>query len=197
MAGITLKAVEDLLPEVNRVVSRLSDRLRSLVPDAEFHHIGATAIAGALTKGDVDVLLRVSAQRFQATVDVLSAHFAIKQPSNWTAEFASFGDDAGYQLPVGIQVKVKDSDSDFLLYLRDYFRSRPAALREYNQLKVAHANEGREGYWRAKDGFLAGILASRNREPKDPPGKSPRRTEGSAKPTAVAPVATPPGASAL
>jgi len=53
---------------------------------------------------------------------------------------------------------VKDSNSDFLLYLRDYFRSRPAALREYDQLKVAQANAGAEDYWRAKDEFLAKIL---------------------------------------
>ena len=162
MAGITLKSAEDLLPEAERIVSCLSAQLQSLAPDADVHHIGATAIAGALTKGDVDILLRVSAPRFQATVKVLSEHFAVKQASNWTAEFASFGDDVGYQLPVGIQVMVKDSNSDFLLYLRDYFRSRPAALREYNQLKVAHANAGAEDYWGAKDEFLAKILVSRN-----------------------------------
>jgi GrpB-like predicted nucleotidyltransferase (UPF0157 family) len=163
MTGIALKRAEDLAPQVERVLDGVSARLRALVPDAEFHHIGATAIPGSLTKGDVDVLLLVSPGRFQATVDALRRHFDIKQPANWTSEFASFGDDLGYELPLGVQVVVKDSSADFLLFLRDYFIANPDALGEYNLLKMAHAAEGPERYWSAKDSFLATILTSRAR----------------------------------
>ena len=116
---------------------------------------------GAVTKGDVDVLVRVSSARFLMAVEALRQHFAVKQPANWTTGFASFGDDTGHVLPLGIQVVVMDSREDFFLYLRDYFITNRDALEQYNRLKVAHANDGGEEYWKAKDAFLGKILASK------------------------------------
>jgi len=161
--SITLKKSDELLPQVERLLPRLFARINALLSDVELHHIGATALSGALTKGDVDVLLRVSPARFSAAVDVLKQHFNVKQPANWTPEFASFGDDTGYELPVGVQVVVKDSSADFLLFLRDYFIQSPEALDEYNRLKMANSDGDPEGYWKAKDEFFATILASKMR----------------------------------
>ena len=100
--------------------------------------------------------------RFPEVVDLLKHHFSVKQPSNWSPEFASFGDDTGCDLPVGIQVVVKDSGADFLLFLRDYFLGHPEALNEYNRLKATHSEGSLEEYWKAKDHFLAKILSSRS-----------------------------------
>ncbi len=161
MTRIRLRKADEMVPQVERMLNRVFAQLRVLVPEAELHHIGATALPGAVTKGDVDVLVRVSPARFQPAVALLRQHFSVKQPGNWTAEFASFGDDAGYDLPVGIQVVVKESSADFLLFLRDYFIATPEALSEYNRLKIAHADEGPEAYWKAKDEFLVKILAAR------------------------------------
>jgi len=161
MAPVNLKTVDELMPQVKRTLSQVYAQLEALVPDAELHHIGATAIPGALTKGDVDVLLRASGARFQAVVDVLKRHFTIKQPANWTPEFASFGDDTSFELPLGVQVVIKDAREDFLLFLRDYFVSHHDALADYNRLKITHAAEGPEGYWKAKDRFLTKILSLR------------------------------------
>ena len=161
MAPVNLKTADELKPQVQRVLSQVAAQLEALIPGTELHHIGATAIPGALTKGDIDVLLRVSGTRFQTVVDRLKRHFTIKQPANWTPGFASFGDDTSFELPLGVQVVVKDAREDFLLFLRDYLISHPEALAEYNRLKMTHAAEGPEGYWKAKDRFLAKILASR------------------------------------
>ena len=164
MTSIVLTPADDLAPRVQPTLARLSAQLNSLLPDVSLHHIGSTAIPGALTKGDVDVLFRVSPECFQAIVTVLSRHFTIKQASNWTSEFASFGDDSAYELPVGIQVVVEGSNLDFFLFLRDHFILNPEALRQYNLLKIAHADKGEHGYWKAKDEFLARILASRRND---------------------------------
>ena len=160
MSAVRLMLADDLLPTVERILSQLFGQLRVSVPEAELHHIGATAIPGALTKGDLDVLLRVSAQCFENAVAALSNSFAVKQPENWTQEFASFGDDASYELPVGIQLVVKNSGDDFFLFLLDHFNSNPEALGEYNHLKRLHAANGPENYWKAKDEFLSKVLAS-------------------------------------
>ena len=62
----------------------IAGQLTGLVPKAEFHHIGATAIPGSLTKGDVDVLLRVDARDFISSVATLQQYFAINQRENWS-----------------------------------------------------------------------------------------------------------------
>jgi GrpB-like predicted nucleotidyltransferase (UPF0157 family) len=161
MTTVDLKPVSEILPQAERIVSRVFAQLAALLPDAELHHIGATALPGGVTKGDVDVLVRVSAALFPAAVAALRRDFAVRQPDNWTAEFASFGNDTGHELPLGLQVVVKDSEGDFLLFLRDHLLANPEVLAEYNRLKRAHAGEGAEGYWQAKDAFFSRVLAAR------------------------------------
>jgi GrpB-like predicted nucleotidyltransferase (UPF0157 family) len=158
-----LSKSEDLQPVVERILDGLGSSLRALVPDFEPQHIGATSIRGAVTKGDVDVQLRVTRERFPAIVELLTRHFAVKQPANWSSEFASFGDDDRYALAVGIQVVVIDASEDSFLFLRDYFLRNPDALEQYNRLKVAAAPDGPEAYWKAKDAFLSGLLTSRTK----------------------------------
>jgi GrpB-like predicted nucleotidyltransferase (UPF0157 family) len=175
MTTVNLKPVSEVLPQAERVVSRVRAHLAALLPDAEVHHIGATALPGGVTKGDVDVLVRVSAASFPAAVAALRGEFAVRQPDNWTAEFASFGDDASHELPLGLQVVVKDSQGDFLLFLRDHLLANPDVLAEYNRLKRAHAGEGAQGYWQAKDAFFSRLLAAR---------EGSRRAEGQGKGTA-------------
>ena len=48
-----------------RLFATVSDQLRALVPpSAEIRHVGATAIPGCLTKGDLDVAVRVERADF-------------------------------------------------------------------------------------------------------------------------------------
>lgn len=151
----------DLKPVLREYLPGIASRLAMLVPSGEFHHIGATAITGALTKGDVDVLLRVEAHGFASAVSVLKQEFAVKQPTNWSASFASFGDDSGYPFPLGIQLVVRDAEEDFFLYLHDYLSADPARIAEYNHIKAESAPHGQQAYWQAKHRFLSAILAAR------------------------------------
>jgi len=164
MTSVDLKPVSEVMPRAQRVVGRVFARLGALLPEAELHHIGATALPRGVTKGDVDVLVRVSAAGFAKAIDVLREHFGIRQPENWTQQFASFGDDTGQELPLGVQLVVKDSEDDFLLFLHDYLLRNGDALDEYSRLKAEHAHEGPQAYWKAKDAFLKRILASRNED---------------------------------
>src|SRR4051812_2556652 len=102
MPRVILRRLTELTPRVERVLRCILPQLTALLPNVELDHIGATAIPGSLTKGDVDILLRVSATYFAVTAETLRQHFTVKQPANWTPEFASFGDDTAYELPLGI-----------------------------------------------------------------------------------------------
>ena len=163
MPKITLTPESDLAPQVQVALARVAAQIHSLLPKVEVEHIGATAIPGALTKGDLDVMVRVPPSQFLVAVAKLKTVFVVKQPKNWNESFASFGDDTAYGLPLGVQLVIWDSESDFLLYLRDHFIQLPHALEAYNQLKLRHADKGPEAYWKAKHIFLSAILAARSK----------------------------------
>jgi GrpB-like predicted nucleotidyltransferase (UPF0157 family) len=162
-AGMHLTLSDNLAPVLQVYLPAISARLSELLPKAEFHHVGATAIPRAVTKGDVDVLLRVEQVDFPSAVGVLRSRFEIRQPENWTAVFASFGDDSSYPFPLGVQLVVRDSEADFFLFLHEYFTSDFAHLSEYNRIKTESAPRGSEEYWKAKDRYLSSILASQPR----------------------------------
>lgn len=138
---------------------QVSTTLNALLPKAELHHIGATAIPGAMTKGDVDLLLRVNASDFNEAVEALRQQYEVKQPQNWDPFFASFGNDLEYDLPLGLQLVIKNSEADFFLFVQDYMASHPIVLSEYNRVKIQSVSEGPGKYWSAKNRVLAPIVA--------------------------------------
>lgn len=106
-------------------------RIGGEFPDAAVEHVGSTAIPGAWTKGDVDLLVRVQAGRFDAAVLSLQGLYAIHQPSNWTATLASFRAVGACGLPVGVQLVVAGSADDALFGpFRDALIANPALLAE-------------------------------------------------------------------
>jgi GrpB-like predicted nucleotidyltransferase (UPF0157 family) len=150
---VELLAVEGLADDVASVVSDVRSELRVLAPEADIEHVGATSMPDGVTKGDVDVNLRMHPDRFDDVIAALSTQFAVAQPQNWTATFASFsGTRRG--LPLGIQVTVAGSDDDSLVELRDLMRNDPSLRRQYDAIKRASAPAGRNAYWHAKDDFL-------------------------------------------
>ncbi len=155
---------ETLTPVLQAHLPLIAGRLAALLPQAEFHHVGATAIPGALTKGDVDVMLRVNAEDFPGAVAALKSQFVTKQPQNWTDTFASFGDDASFPFPLGIQLVIRNAENDIFLFLHQYFTADPSHLAEYNRIKLEHAPLGPEEYWKAKDRLLSSILAARSKD---------------------------------
>lgn len=160
-SGVRFIRSDELRPRLDDDLRQIASQLRHWVPRGEFHHIGATAIPGAYTKGDVDVLLRVDAPDFLPAVEALRQHFAINQPENWTEGFASFADERSYAFPLGVQLVAKASEYDFFVFLVDYFTAHPDALAEYDRVKREAAPLGVEEYRRAKERFLAPILAAR------------------------------------
>lgn len=163
MPPIELKPVEALRSQIECVLARELPRLRQLAPKAAIEHIGSTAIPGTLTKGDVDVVLRISAVDFPAVIVALRQAFAEAQRENWTADFASFKDDQTGPLPFGIQVVVRGTANDDFLRLRDLLRTEADARSRYNAVKQAHAGADAEAYWQAKDRLIRELLASANR----------------------------------
>jgi GrpB-like predicted nucleotidyltransferase (UPF0157 family) len=58
----------------SRAISKFLTGL--LPPAADVRHIGATAIPGCLTKGNLDIVVRVPIDQFSDTDAVLASHLA-------------------------------------------------------------------------------------------------------------------------
>jgi GrpB-like predicted nucleotidyltransferase (UPF0157 family) len=144
----------------NALVARETARILARIPAAEVEHIGGTAIAGALTKGDVDVLVTIPARDFERAVRILSELYAVNQPENWTATFASFKDDASFELPFGAQLAARGCESYGFIQLRDRLNSDPAALARYNAIKLANEGQDAAKYRETKGEFVERLLES-------------------------------------
>jgi GrpB-like predicted nucleotidyltransferase (UPF0157 family) len=134
-----------------------------LPPNAEVEHVGSTAVPGALTKGDLDLLVRVEQAEFSTAIGMLSTHYAVHQPKNWTATLASFKDPSASEPEVGIQLVVAGSPDDRLFGpFRDALIRNSELLAEYNSLKLRLDGADYEFYTRKKGAFVERVLGEIN-----------------------------------
>lgn len=156
---VRIRPESDIREAVEAAFVEHRTRLADLVPGAEIEHVGSTAIPGALTKGDLDVLVRVDADRFGPAVDQLRAVYAIHQPHNWTPTLASFVDRGAADPPVGIQLVVAGSTDDLLFGpFRDALIGDRALLEEYNALKRSQDGADYQTYTDVKGEFVLRVL---------------------------------------
>ncbi len=143
--------------DAEQLYRSVSQRLIRLLPTgSEIMHVGATAIADCLTKGDLDVMVRVDAEEFSEAELALASLFA-RGPSDRTEDFASFEDSTAVP-PLGIQLVAKGGALDVFERFRDRLNASPALLREYNALKRQHDGEPMDAYRSAKDRFIVRTL---------------------------------------
>jgi GrpB-like predicted nucleotidyltransferase (UPF0157 family)/predicted kinase len=157
-APVELVPVAEVAAGADTVVADVESSLREVLPDCQVEHIGATSMPDGVTKGDVDVNVRVSQRDFATVVDLLRQRYDIAQPDNWSPTYASFSDPA-HDLPVGLQVTAVGSSDDFLVDLRDLMRGDPQLRRDYDRVKSGAASLGPDGYWAAKNAFLEPIVS--------------------------------------
>ena len=105
---LRFRPAAELWPVVDRAFQLHSRTIRSVVPNAHVDHVGATAVPDALTKGDLDLLVRVPEDSFADAVDALGGLYHVARADNWTAEYARFST-ADDELQVGVQLVVDGS----------------------------------------------------------------------------------------
>lgn len=64
MNKVYFKPSEEFLEEANKVFDEQKDRLKKLLPEADIQHIGSTSIPGSVTKGDLDINVRVTKEDY-------------------------------------------------------------------------------------------------------------------------------------
>lgn len=156
-----------LVPDLETAVTRAQilfeatrEKLIPLLPSGtQIEHIGATAIPGCITKGDLDIAVRVEAAHFEMCRDILSEQYQGNLGSIRTSTFAAFMDERT-DPPLGIQLSIIGSEFDFFTRFRDRLRSDSALVDRYNDLKRNHEGANTETYLHAKSRFIDEVLSS-------------------------------------
>jgi len=65
--------------DVARTYCSQKERILHLIPDADIQHVGSTSIPNSLTKGDIDIQVRVDQKQFTQAVEALSAVYESKR----------------------------------------------------------------------------------------------------------------------
>lgn len=145
--------------EAERLFARVEEELRSLLSaPADIRHVGATAVPGCLTKGDLDVVVRVEADAFVEADRALSVRFPRNDGSKRTDSFSAF-EDSGVVPHLGIQLTVVGGADDYFHLLADALRRDPVLVDAYNALKVRFDGQPMDTYREAKSAFIRDVLA--------------------------------------
>lgn len=147
--------------DAERLFARVESELRAVLPTgADIRHVGATAVLGCLTKGDLDIVVRIEADAFADADRVLAERFARNAGSKRTDTFAAF--EEAHAVPhLGIQLTVKGGADDCFHLLTDALNEDPALVDAYNALKMRFNGQPMEAYREAKSAFIREVLARR------------------------------------
>lgn len=155
-----LLAPDDYQSRVADNFARVAGRLRALLPGARIEHVGSSSIPGAISRGDLDICVLVSAGDFEAVCgEIKDLGYAEKLDTLRTSELCMLvpttrGDDHAIQL-VSI-----GSEFEFFLAFRDTLRADTELVIEYNRIKEQSAPLGEAAYREAKSAFIRGVMAA-------------------------------------
>jgi hypothetical protein len=133
---VWLRPAEEFLDQALMIAAAERERLRALGVIGELVLTGGSSVAGALTRGDVDLHLRVRPVAFASVVALLRRTYVVVHPEIWRPTLATFGVPAA--LEAGMAVTPAGSEHD-LRFTRTWqlLAADAALLREYNAVKLA------------------------------------------------------------
>lgn len=140
-------AAQDLFSEVER-------RIHAALPHAEVRHVGSTAVYGSLTKGDLDVLVRVNQGDFQEADGVLAELFRRNEGSDKTGSFSAFMD-TSLSPELGVQLVADGTKYDRFTEWADRLANDEELRSSYDELKARYNGKDISDYRAAKDEFIS------------------------------------------
>ena len=145
-------------PSVERIFRALQRDLQRLLPGVHVEHVGGTSVPGLLTKGDLDVQVRVDAENFASYSRILSDLYEPNKGGFWCKDGRSFKHQEG-PIPIGLHLTVIGGSCDVQWKHRDALLQSPTLRRELNALKARTRDWSEEQYYQVKDVFFSKIAA--------------------------------------
>ena len=147
----------EVFTKAEYLFSVVAARLRAILPHAEILHVGSTSIPGTLTKGDLDIAVRVSPDNFHEADRLLGELFNRNTESFRSDEFSAFQDSTS-DPESGVQLVVVGSIPDNFLAWRQLLESDAELRHEYDDLKKRFEGQSMELYRAAKTQFIEAHL---------------------------------------
>ncbi len=141
--------------KVDAAFAQVQGQLRALLPGAVIVHVGSTSLPDGLTKGDLDVQVRVRSEDFERACGTVSALYEAN-PGGFTDQGRSFKDDAS-DPPLGVHVTVIDGASDVQHRQSATLAGRPDLRAAYDALKRTFHGREMSAYREAKSQFFDGL----------------------------------------
>lgn len=154
MTKVSFKSANDFKQIADREVTRQKARILNVLPSADIQHIGSTAIPGSITKGDLDINVRVKKEDFDNAVQEIKKLYDINQPENWMADFASFKDENNLSIDFGVQLTVIDSPIDDFVKLKNIIAGSPELIEKFNEMKIKFEGKDMSEYRKEKADFF-------------------------------------------
>ncbi len=136
---------------------KLRVELEAWVPGADIQHVGSTAILGSLTKGDLDVQVRVVASKYSPAKERLSRVFQVNL-GGFAADAAISFEDHRSEPHVGIHLTIIGGSADIQWRFRDILQASELLRREYDDLKRQFDDKSMSSYRAAKERFVTRVL---------------------------------------
>lgn len=143
--------------EVALLFEMVQSQVLTLLPTADVQHVGSTAIPGSLTKGDLDVQVRVTAPEYSAAKAQLSKVYSVNI-GGFAADDATSFEDCSSRPTLGIHLTVIGGSVDTQWKFRDLLAASPALREQYDQLKRQFEGQSMEEYRSAKAEFVSRVL---------------------------------------
>ncbi len=131
--------------------------ITKVLPEADIQHVGSSAIPNSMTKGDLDLQVRVDAENFPNAVHELSRLYELNEGSTKTQSFRAFKDDSETP-PLGVQLTVIDSEFDFFWEIRNVLLSNEKYRKKYDELKRKYEGKDMELYREEKNSFFEKLM---------------------------------------
>ncbi len=150
-----LVASDGLVGEACRIRDDVESSLTAWEVPGEVELTGGLSVPGTLTRGDVDLHLRVDPEAFDAVVARLREVLPVASPQSWAATLAVF--EVPGPLPTGLAVTPLHSEHDRRFRLAwEALRRDPELLARYNALKSETVGTG--DYEERKSRFFTAIV---------------------------------------
>lgn len=144
---------EKFANEIKIVFSDIHRRVREILPEVEILHVGGSSIPGALTKGDLDIQIRVLKKELGTAATLLELIFEPNNMELWNGDLAIFRDEQQYCWKVDILMTVIGTKEDDCFKFRDLLMIRPDLLEQYNAIKLKYEGGVFRDYKEEKDVF--------------------------------------------
>lgn len=159
-AGMRFQEPAEFVDQLNQIFCEVRNRVLHALPDSDVDHIGSSAIEGTISKGDLDILVRVGKERFEESIAAVEQlGFQIKEGTLRTESLCmlvttEFGKD------VAIQLVARGTEFEDFLQFRDKLNGDPNLVREYNQLKRDSVGLDPARYREKKSAFIERVLGA-------------------------------------